>query len=194
MALEFRKETVIGMGLLVLGLILLFRLFGYETFEDAGAAAKEESKEVKEEKKEEKKPEEEKEATAADPAAAQDNSVDGSAVTLATQTVASTEGPVSPAEPSNVVTAPGVVRPAAAGSIKPSFPAAADLEGVAEGGPFETYVKMLVKSELAAEGRTAAVAADGFAMKEEGAIDNATGYVKKAWQGIFGAPVDLRLA
>ena len=193
MALDIRRETIVGMGLLVLGLILLFRLFGYETFEDAGAQAKEESKEVKEEKKEEKKPEEEKETTATDPAAAQDNSVDGSAVTLAKQTVASTEGPVSPAEPSKVVTAPGVVRRETT-SVRPSFPAAAGLEGVAEGGPFEKYVQMLVRSELAAEGKTAAVVADGFAMKEEGAIDNATGYVKKAWQGIFGAPVDLRLA
>jgi hypothetical protein len=177
MAIELRVETVVGVALLVLGLILLFRLFGFETFQDAPPVKGEPAAE----KKKEEPAVEEKKEEAAD------------AMPKAEQTVASTGGPVSPAEPSKVVTAPGVVRPADAGSVRPSFPAAAGLEGVAEGGPFEKYVQMLVKSELAAEGKTAAVAAEAFVAKEEGAIDNATGYMKGAWQGIFGRPADVRI-
>jgi hypothetical protein len=177
MAIELRVETVVGVALLVLGLILLFRLFGFETFEDAPPVKEEPAVE---EKKEEAAAEEKKEEAA-------------DVMPKAEQTVASTEGPVSPAEPSKVVTAPGVVRPADAGSVRPSFPAAAGLEGVAAGGPFEKYVQMLVKSELAAEGKTAAVAAEAFVAKEEGAIANATGYVKGTWQGIFGKPADVRI-
>jgi hypothetical protein len=52
---------------------------------------------------------------------------------------------------------------------------------------------MLVKSELAGLG-VAEAAAEPFVANEEGAIGNATGYVKKAWQGIFGKPVDVRIA
>jgi hypothetical protein len=174
MAIDLRVETVIGLALLVLGFILLFRLFGFETFQDAPPV------------KEEPAAEEKKEEPAVEEAA--------DAMPKAEQEVASTEGPVSPAEPSKVVTAPGVVRPADAGSVRPSFPAAAGLEGVAEGGPFEKYVQMLVKSELAAEGRASSAAAEAFVAKEEGAIANATGYVKGTWQGIFGKPADVRLA
>jgi hypothetical protein len=184
MAIDLRVETVIGLALLVLGFILLFRLFGFETFQDAPPVKEEPAAEEKKEPAAEEKKEE-----AA--VSAQDNSA---APTKAKQTVASTEGPVSPAEPSKVITAPGVVRPADAGSVRPSFPAAAGLEGVAAGGPFEKYVQMLVKSELAAEGRASSAAAEAFVANEEGAIANATGYVKGAWQGIFGRPADVRLA
>ena len=48
-----------------------------------------------------------------------------------------------------VVTAPGVLRPANASSERPTFPAAVNL---AEDRPFETYVQMLVRSEMAAQG------------------------------------------
>lgn len=128
--------------------------------------------------------------SAADIASAQDNSTWGWYGNMAKQTVASTDGPVSPAESSDVITSPGLVRSAGAGSGRLTFPAAAGLDDLE--GPFEKYVQMLVRSELVAKGKI--VGADGFAMKEEGAIENATGYVKKAWQGIFGAPVDLRIA
>jgi hypothetical protein len=194
MSIDLRKETVIGVALLVLGLILLFRLFGFETFQDAPAAAGVAEAIAPIEEKKESAADAKIEATP-DVSAAQDNSAGPAddSVVKAEQEVASTEVPVSPAEPSTVITAPGVVRPADAGSVRPSFPAAAGLEGVAEGGPFEKYVQMLVRSELAAEGRTAAVAAEAFVAKEEGAIENATGYVKGAWQGIFGKPAGPRI-
>lgn len=125
--------------------------------------------------------------TASDIASAQDNSV-----RLAEQAVASTEGPVSPATAYTVVSAPGVLRPLGSTSVRPSFPAAAGLDDL-KGGPFEKYVQMLVKSELVAQGKTPSVAAEPFVANEEGAIANATGYVKGAWQGIFGRPADVRI-
>jgi hypothetical protein len=51
---------------------------------------------------------------------------------------------------------------------------------------------MLVRSELSAEGKPSA-AAEAFVANEEGTIGNATGYVKKAWQGIFAKPADVRI-
>jgi hypothetical protein len=183
-------ERIVGVGLLILGMILIFRLFGLEAFEDkaAPAAAPAPAKEVPADTPPTLPPA--TEPTAADIASAQDNSVEG--VPPATQEVASTEGPVSPAEPSKVITAPGVVRPADAGSVRPSYPAAAGLDGEAANGPFEQYVKMLVRSELSAEGKPSA-AAEAFVANEEGTIENATGYVKKAFQGIFGKPADVRI-
>lgn len=48
-----------------------------------------------------------------------------------------------------VVTAPGVLRPANGSSERATFPTAVNL---AEDRPFETYVQMLVRSEMAAQG------------------------------------------
>lgn len=48
-----------------------------------------------------------------------------------------------------VVSAPGTVRPASATSERPTFPAAVS---ATEDRPFETYVQMLVRSEMAAQG------------------------------------------
>lgn len=189
-------ERIVGVGLLILGVILIFRLMGLEAFEDKPAApapaappapAKDVSKEA---------PPASTEPTAEDVASAQDNSV-GEGVKLATQEVASTEGPVSPAESSNVVTAPGVVRPANAGSVRPSFPAAAGLDGEAASGPFEQYVKMLVRSELSAEGKPSA-AAEGFKAAANAPlgemISNATKRVQGSLHGVFAKKNELRVA
>jgi hypothetical protein len=58
--------------------------------------------------------------------------------------------PDQPAFP--VITAPGEVRPVDAGSERPTFPAAAKPTGFEAQGPFESYVKLLVNSELSAQG------------------------------------------
>ena len=58
--------------------------------------------------------------------------------------------PDQPAFP--VITAPGEVRPVDAGSERPTFPAAAKPTGFEAQGPFEGYVKLLVNSELSAQG------------------------------------------
>ena len=191
-------EHIVGVGLLILGLILLFRLFGLEAFEDKAAAgatpAAAPTKDVPGAAPPTKLPPA-TDPTAADIASAQDNSVE-SGVAPVKQEVASTGGPVSPAESSTVVTAPGVVRPADAGSVRPSYPAAAGLEGT-KGGAFEQYVKMLVNSELSAQG-VASAAAEGF----QGAanaplgemVANATKRVQGSLHEVFANKHELRVA
>jgi hypothetical protein len=71
----------------------------------------------------------------------------------ATQTVPATGGAVSPPATKDSVGAPGVSRLLGSGvsaSSAGSWPAAAGLDG--QGGAFESYVQMLVKSELAGQG------------------------------------------
>ena len=69
----------------------------------------------------------------------------------ATQTVPATGGAVSPPATKDSVGAPGVSRLLGSGGSRTgSWPAAAGLDG--QGGAFESYVKMLVKSELAGQG------------------------------------------
>jgi len=198
-------ERIIGIGLLILGVILIFRLLGLEAFQDkpveeapkeaAEDAPKEVAEDVAEDVAEEATPAS-IEPTAEDIDSAQDNSV-GEGVKLATQEVASTEGPVSPAESSSVVTAPGIVRPAHAGSVRPSFPAAAGLDGEASGGPFEQYVKMLVRSELSSQGVPSA-AAEGFQVAANAPlgemISNATKRVQGSLHGVFAKKNELRVA
>ena len=132
-------------------------------------------------------------------ASAQDNSVGGWNGQPAEQAVTSTEGPVSPADSSDVVTAPGVVRRAGARSRHPSFPAAAGLDGL-EGGPFESYVKMLVKSELAGLG-VAEAAAEGFQAAAAPAnaplgamVANATKQVQESLRKVFTPHGGVRIA
>ncbi len=118
---------------------------------------------------------------------------------MAQQAAASTGGPVSPAESSTVITAPGVVRPAGAGSVRPSFPAAAGLDGL-EGGPFESYVKMLVRSELSGLG-VAEAAAEGFQAAAAPAnaplgamVANATKQVQGSLHKVFTPHGGVRIA
>jgi hypothetical protein len=169
--------------------------FQDKAVEEAPKEAAEEVKDDAEDDAEEATPAS-TEPTAEDIDSAQDNSV-GEGVELATQEVASTEGPVSPAESSSVVTAPGIVRPAHAGSVRPSFPAAAGLDGEASGGPFEQYVKMLVRSELAAEGKPFA-AAEGFQLAANAPlgemISNATKRVQGSLHDVFAKKNELRVA
>lgn len=67
------------------------------------------------------------------------------------QTIAPTGGAVSEPKPKDSVGAPGISRPLGSSPERPTFPAASGLGGL-EGGPFESYVQMLVKSELASQG------------------------------------------
>lgn len=131
------------------------------------------------------------EVTLANLAAAQDNTVGGSGVQQAVQAPTDTSAPVSPPTTYEVVTAPGVARPVGSTSVRPSYPAAVSLDDVS-GGPFEKYVQMLVRSELSAQGQP--LNTESFVAKEEGAIENATGYVQSAWKGIFGKKKDVRIA
>lgn len=60
-------------------------------------------------------------------------------------------GAVTPPKGKTDVGAPGISRPLGGSWERPTVPAASGLSGL-QGGPFEGYVKMLVKSELAAQG------------------------------------------
>jgi hypothetical protein len=110
--------------------------------------------------------------TAAELHAAQDNSA---GMPGAEVPGTGTTRPVSPATVYTVVTAPGVARPVGSTSERPTFPDASGLTGL-EPGPFETYIKMLVRSELAAGG---VVHNEPFVANEPTAIGNATGYMKE---------------
>ncbi len=86
------------------------------------------------------------------------------------QTVAATGGAVSDPKTKDTVGAPGIVRPLGSSPERPTFPAASGLGGL-EGGPFESYVQMLVKSELASQGMPLAqpfrnVATESFSVQE----------------------------
>ncbi len=86
--------------------------------------------------------------------------------------------PVSPAKTYSHVTAPGVARPVGARSIPPLVrhdPAFGD-------APLESYVKLLVNSQLAKQG---VPMNEYFQVREADAIPNATGYMKKVFRGVF---------
>jgi hypothetical protein len=92
-------------------------------------------------------------ASAGELAKIQDDLLDGNeaAPAGAVQTVPATGGAVSPPAMKDSVGAPGVSRLlGSGGSVSGSWPAAASLDG--QGGAFESYVQMLVKSELAGQG------------------------------------------
>lgn len=139
-------------------------------------------------------------------AAAQDNTVGGAALTdaqdnsarrPATQTVRSTDGPASPATIYDFITAPGSARRVGSTSMTESYPAAA---GLPSEGPFEEYIKMLVRSELSSEGiphteqfqdgatpqpRSRPVP---YQVREEDVLPNAAQYVRTRAVEILQAP------
>jgi hypothetical protein len=90
-----------------------------------------------------------------------------------------------------IVSAPGVARPAGA-PVEPK-----SMTGLGD-APLESYVKMLVNSQLAAQGVPTAepfqsgayqgqggVAAEPFQATQEQAIPNASDYMKKVFRGVF---------
>lgn len=86
--------------------------------------------------------------------------------------------PVSPATMYSQITAPGVARPVGASSIPPLVrhdPAFGD-------APLESYVKLLVNSQLAKQG---VPMNEPFQVRESDAIPNATDYIKKVFRGVF---------
>jgi len=85
---------------------------------------------------------------------------------------------VSPAPSYTYNTAPGVARKAGASSVPAS---AANSTGV-DDAPLESYVKMLVNSQLAAQGIPTN---EPFTVREQEAIPNATDYMKKVFRGVF---------
>ena len=104
------------------------------------------------------------------------------------------DGAVSPTQSYSIVSAPGVARPAGASSV----PATVRHETGMSDAPLESYVKMLVNSQLAAQGvptnepfqsgayqGQGGVAAEPFQATQEQAIPNASDYMKKVFRGVF---------
>lgn len=103
--------------------------------------------------------------------------------------------PVSPAPSYSHVTAPGVARLIGSSSVPAS---AANPTGLGD-APLESYVKMLVNSQLAAQGvptnepfkqaanhtQQAQGAMEPFQVNEAVAIPNASDYMKKVFRGVF---------
>jgi hypothetical protein len=89
----------------------------------------------------------------------------------ATQNIPDTGGAVSAPKKSDTVSAPGVSRPLGSSGETTSFPAAVNL---GTDKPFENYIQMLVRSELASQ---------GVPMNEPfqvgNVVQNATGYFRK---------------
>jgi hypothetical protein len=85
-------------------------------------------------------------------------------------------GDVSPATHYTMNTAPGVARKYSDSSI-PST-----VRGDGDETPIETYVKMLVNSQLAAQG---VPTVEPFQVNESAAIPNASDYMKKVFRGVF---------
>jgi hypothetical protein len=75
-------------------------------------------------------------------------------------------------------TAPGVARTIGSSSVPAS---AANPTGLGP-APLESYVKMLVNSQLVAQGIPTN---EPFQIKEADAIPNATDYMKKVFRGVF---------
>jgi hypothetical protein len=86
--------------------------------------------------------------------------------------------PVSPAPSYTHVTAPGVARAIGSSSVPAS---AANPTGLGD-SPLESYVKMLVNSQLAAQG---VPTNEPFQVNEAAAIPNASDYMKKVFRGVF---------
>lgn len=142
-------------------------------------------------------------------AAAQSNGMGGSAGGEPSSTPAPVSGrvgtvvsPVSPATIYTVNTAPGVARPVDGTSERPTFPDASGLGGL-EPGPFENYIKMLVKSSLASQGvRTNEPFAEAQGNSRrtaepftpDQAIGNATAFMERSQKGILAGPKELRIA
>ena len=117
--------------------------------------------------------------TAANLSAAQDGGIVDRAAGMdlsATQNLG--DGAVSPMQSYKIVSAPGVARPAGASSV----PATVRKDPALNETPLESYVKMLVNSQLAAQG---VPTAEPFQMTQEQAIPNATDYMKKVFRGVF---------
>ena len=126
--------------------------------------------------------------TAADLDSAQDNTVGGSGTTGSIQAPMDTSSPVSPATTYYTVNAPGVSRPVGSSSVRPSYPAAAGLDGT---GPFETYVQMLVKSELAAQG---VPTNEPFTVPSiVDTVQNASRQIQNSLKGVFQKPGGVRI-
>ena len=105
--------------------------------------------------------------------AAQSNLAVGATETeqTVTQNVASTGGAVSEPKKKDTVSAPGVIQPLGSSGYKPFFPAAVEID---QDKPFESYIQMLVRSELASQGvRTNEPFQVGDVVK------NTTGYFRK---------------
>jgi hypothetical protein len=98
--------------------------------------------------------------------------------------------PVSPQKRYTGVSAPGVWRPLSGGN-----PQGGDSTGI-DSSPLENYVKMLVTSQLAAQGvptnepfqgqESNSVQAEPFQVNETSAIGNASDYIHKGFKKIFG--------
>jgi hypothetical protein len=85
-------------------------------------------------------------------------------------------GDVSPATRYTMNTAPGIARKFSDSSV-PST-----VRGDGDETPIETYVKMLVNSQLAAQG---VPTVEPFQVNESAAIPNASDYMKKVFRGVF---------
>lgn len=148
--------------------------------------------------------------TAANLSAAQDSGIVDRAAGLNLSALQNLgDGAVSPMQSYKIVSAPGVARPAGASSI----PATVRKDPALGDAPLESYVKMLVNSQLAAQGvptnepfqsgayqgqgvaaepfQSGALQGQGpvgtepFQMSQEQAIPNATDYMKKVFRGVF---------
>jgi hypothetical protein len=118
--------------------------------------------------------------TAEDIASAQNggNLMSGPAMPVQTNNVRPDTGqPVSAAKNYSMVTAPGVARPLGASSIPASVRHDMD-----NSTPLEDYVKMLVTSQLAAQG---VPTNEPFQVKETEALANASDYMRKVFRGVF---------
>jgi hypothetical protein len=95
-------------------------------------------------------------------------------------------GDVSPAKQYTMNTAPGIARKFS------DSPIPSTVKGDGDETPIETYVKMLVNSQLAAQGvptvepfQSSSGAVEPFQVNESAAIPNASDYMKKVFRGVF---------
>jgi len=100
-------------------------------------------------------------------------------ISLQTNTVRANSGnPVSEGKTYSVMTAPGVARSVGASSV----PATVRNEPRGDDAPLESYVKMLVNSQLAAQGIPTN---EPFQLNESSTIANASDYLKKVFRGVL---------
>jgi hypothetical protein len=117
-------------------------------------------------------------ASSLDAAGDSGNIVNSPANPVQTNTVRQDTGkPVSDAKNYHMATSPGVARPLGASSIPATVRHEAD-----GGSPIENYIKMLVNSQLAAQG---VPTNEPFQVNETAALANASDYMRKVFRGVL---------
>jgi hypothetical protein len=107
------------------------------------------------------------------------NLIQTPAAPVQTNVVRSNTGePVSSAKTYDTVNAPGVVRSLTAGSIPATVQKGVDKDDA----PLESYIKMLVNSQLAAQG---VPTNEPFQVNETVALTNASDYLRKVFRGVM---------